>query len=77
MTKIIINGYASFDAWREAGYPGARSFNADGTVKEPRTQLAKCRLEMCDWSMVQDGLCLHHYRMRAAARRKALRGLAW
>ncbi len=67
--KIYITGYASFEEWRDAGHPGAVSFNADGTRKDaPRTRLAKCRL--CYHSMVRDGLCLSHFKahsLRASA----------
>lgn len=67
MSQITIYGYASFNEWVQAGCPGARSFDANGDVKNPATKLAKCRL--CYRSMVQDGLCLDHFEMR---RRRAV-----
>lgn len=62
MAQITIYGYESFDAWVKAGCPGARSFNADGTAKAPKTHLSKCRL--CDASMVRLGLCIGHLSLR-------------
>jgi hypothetical protein len=66
--KIYINGWSSFEEWRDAGYPGARSFNADGTVKGKTTHLAKCQVLSCNGSMVERGYCRAHARFYQGAR---------
>jgi hypothetical protein len=68
--KIQIRGWPSFEAWREAGYPGAVSFDAQGNRKgAPKTQLAKCRVNGCGNVMNRDGYCIPHFAFYRRARR--------
>lgn len=71
---ITIHGYGSFKEWADAGYPGAVSFDEHGNRKgERRTSRAICRLDFCQMSMVQGGLCLRHFEAR---QRRQLAGIS-
>ena len=57
--KIHINGFASFEAFRDAGYPGARSFPKD----EPVVAFPVCVADGCDnHATAHRGMCFTHYR---------------
>lgn len=65
--KIYIQGWASYADWARAGFPGARSFHADGSVKGATTHLAKCQVLSCNGSMVERGYCRAHARFYQSA----------
>lgn len=65
MSRITINGFESFEAWRAAGFPGARSFNQDGSVKDsnqPPVPHRSCSVAGCDrWGSAPRSMCWMHY----------------
>ncbi len=68
--KIYIQGWASFDEWRKAGYPGAKSFPPE---RKPDLRAGLCTHEGCDnvlgavGSSWAEKLCQKHYYWRRSA----------
>jgi len=62
MARITINGYASFNDWRDAGYPGAVSFAADGERKLPDPRRGLCSVHGCD-NVVGGGSAVHSLKL--------------
>ena len=59
MARITINGYASFEEWKQAGMPGAVSFDAKGERKpDPRRGL--CVVDDCPSKVVAYDMCNRH-----------------
>jgi hypothetical protein len=57
--KIYIQGYGSFAEWRDAGYPGARSFPPEG---KPDPKAGLCIKDGCDnVAHAFRPLCNQHY----------------
>ena len=66
--KIYIQGYASFEEWRDKGFPGAVSFAHPKTKTAARPQQGNewkrrglCRLTTCDKVAKVHGWCEHHW----------------
>ena len=64
MTRIVMtNGWSSFEAWRSAGFPGARSFPAE---RKPDPRAGLCAVPGCDHTVRAGGRCMRHW-LRAEA----------
>ena len=59
MTRIVMtNGWSSFEAWKAAGFPGARSFPAE---RKPDPRAGLCTVPGCDNVEEAGGRCRSHY----------------
>ncbi len=65
--RIHIHHWPSFEAWRDAGYPGAPSFANPKTERQPDPRAGLCTYPGCDHvayggrSSLRLGLCGRHY----------------
>jgi uncharacterized OB-fold protein len=71
MTRIYIYGYESFEAWRDAGYPGAVSFNAPRQVLPTKSTEAVRRVPLWEKFCPSCGKRVHSEHERCYACRTA------
>ncbi len=58
MKIVMTNGYASFNEWVRAGYPGSVSSSPE---RQPDPRVGLCRYEDCPKVEWLSGYCFPHY----------------